>query len=372
MPESLIRETSGRSIPRLALLRTAVGVWLLVLVVAWPVLGITIFDTIQLSRQGYSDQEIIDLIEATNSIFELEADDLPRLKRLGVSEAVIRVMLARVPTEPEGGEAEARPPELDTSRESVLERPEPWDPEPTDDDHADQEHPGREIDSAARIETTLPESRRATEPTSRVRVEDHWTLEREPWALAELLSFSIAPYHEDRSGGHDHLVVRLDRIELLILRDEGRYRSIDARASQVTEQLEAALAAGDGGFFAVPIKAAFEVEFRPASAQPALSVVVANASDAAAYQSRSGRTVSPELLATYWADLLSDFWSIVFGRTPGRLRGVHVGETLGVLHQALWSSGGEAGLWGAAELMPSSEQHHLERLAAAIPVDFSP
>ena len=57
---------------------------------AWAV---SIYDVIELSRQGYSDEEVVKIIRSTGSVFELTAEDIPRLKNLGVSDAIIRSML---------------------------------------------------------------------------------------------------------------------------------------------------------------------------------------------------------------------------------------------------------------------------------------
>ena len=71
-----------------------------------PAAALSIVDIIQLSQNDYSEEEIIKLIEVTESAFELEAADLPRLKDLGVREAVIRVMLERVPAAKFGAESD--------------------------------------------------------------------------------------------------------------------------------------------------------------------------------------------------------------------------------------------------------------------------
>ncbi len=61
--------------------------------------ALTIYDVLQLSGKEYSDDDIIALIQATNSAFELKAEDIPRLMELGVSETVIQTMLKAVPEE---------------------------------------------------------------------------------------------------------------------------------------------------------------------------------------------------------------------------------------------------------------------------------
>src|SRR3990172_4221136 len=78
-----------------------------ILALAPPVFALSIYDVIQLSQKKYSDKEIIALMEATDSFFELKAEDITRLKSLGVSEKVIREMLKRVPPESEPGYEDA-------------------------------------------------------------------------------------------------------------------------------------------------------------------------------------------------------------------------------------------------------------------------
>jgi hypothetical protein len=62
--------------------------------------AVSIYDVIQLSRKGYSGREIVGILEATNSAFDLSADDVVRLKQLGVEEVVVQKMLALTPPEP--------------------------------------------------------------------------------------------------------------------------------------------------------------------------------------------------------------------------------------------------------------------------------
>lgn len=106
----LIPRRSGRRTSTVAggLRNACVAGLALVAFSAPPAFALSVFDIIQLSKQAYSDQAIIDLIDATGSAFELEAEDLPKLQELGVSEPVIRTMLER--RAPEGwdsGEAVA-------------------------------------------------------------------------------------------------------------------------------------------------------------------------------------------------------------------------------------------------------------------------
>ena len=317
-----------------------VGPWLLVLTLApGPAVALSIFDIIQLGNNGYTDQQIIALIESTASMFELEAEDLPRLKQLGIEETVIRAMLARVPAETPRGVRESDDDAPGTGRqkhhepEGLSERSSPADPVPV---------PHR----------PLP----ATDSQTAV-------------ALPPLVAFQ--PAHEERSGNHLHLALTLSGLEVLILRDEGAFLSLQARAVEVARRLDAALALGDGAFYKSDGARGPSVVFQSGASRQRIMVLEISAADARAYQIRSGRQVTRGLLAAYWADLLSDFGAIAMGRPPGRTVALHDGDSLGVLYEALRSSRGQGGgLRGAAELLPSSVRHHLERLASAVPVDY--
>ena len=85
--------------------RRLIVAFVLMLAVSAQATAITVYDVIQLSKKSYSDQDIIALIEATDSAFELKADDIVRLVELGVNEPVIQAMLKAVPAEPPVGHA---------------------------------------------------------------------------------------------------------------------------------------------------------------------------------------------------------------------------------------------------------------------------
>ncbi len=301
-----------------------------------PAVALSVFDTIQLSKRGYSDQTIIDLIEATDSAFDLEAEDLPRLKQLGVSEPVIRSMLARAVSEgadsAETGAA-AAPHQTEDVRISEPSRT-----------HSDLvETPPHDI--ARRASTPRPDS-----------------------------LFTVHAVPEARSGHHLHLALALDDVELLVLRDEGGYASMEARGRAAVERLREAWAAGRGRFRAQHAVSGSQVVFRAGAdgKQQTIRMLTVSAGDARAYELRSGRSVTPDLLAMYWADLFSDFWAVAHGEPPEQLRALHEGEALGVFHEALVSLDGPDGaLRAAVELLPSSTRHHLQRLARTVPMEYS-
>jgi len=300
---------------------------MLTLLAASAASALSIFDVIQLSENGYTDRQIIDLMEATGSVFELEAQDLPKLKQLGVDETVIRAMLERAPEESSGGE-----PGTDSSpgsrRRSEHEQPR--------DEHAP-------------VVEAAPVASRAGTP-----------------------SVSFQPAEEELSGGHLHMAMTLGGLEVLILRDEGSFPTVRARAREVAHRLTTVLTLDGGCCF---LDSAGErgpaVVSQESASGERITILEVTAADAHAYQLRSGRRVSRELLAAYWADLLSDYLALAQGRPPERTLALHDGDALGVLHQALRSSGVRAGdLRGAAELLPQSVRHHLERMTAVIPVDY--
>ena len=320
-----------------------VGPWLLVLALApEPTVALSIFDIIQLGNSGYTDKQIIALIESTASMFELEAEDLPRLKQLGIGEAVIRAMLERAPAEAPGNwpEDDATPSASGAASVSVEEA--------TDRHEHAEKAPGDNAKEGLGPGSERPEPGRATQP---------------------LVSFH--PVQEERSGDHFHMALTLSGLEVLILRDEGTFPSMQARALKVAQRLDAALALGDGAFYMSSGAGGPSVVFRGAVTHQRITVLEVSAADARAYELRSGRQVTRGVLAAYWADLLSDFGAIAMGRRPSRTLALHDGDALGVLYQALRSSVGQGGgLRAAAELLPSSVKHHLERLASAVPIDY--
>ena len=56
--------------------------------------AISVYDVIRLSQGRYSDEEIIRLIETTDSRFVLSTEDTVRLRNAGVTESVIREILS--------------------------------------------------------------------------------------------------------------------------------------------------------------------------------------------------------------------------------------------------------------------------------------
>ncbi len=62
--------------------------------------AVSLYDVVRLSQAGYSDEQIIELLDDTGARFQLEADSLVTLKEAGVSESVIQALIKASPTAP--------------------------------------------------------------------------------------------------------------------------------------------------------------------------------------------------------------------------------------------------------------------------------
>ncbi len=74
---------------------TAASLLLLLVLLPASLAAISVFDVIRLSQERYADEEIMRLIRTTDSRFVLSAEDTIRLRKEGLTEAVIREMLSR-------------------------------------------------------------------------------------------------------------------------------------------------------------------------------------------------------------------------------------------------------------------------------------
>ena len=184
---------------------------------------------------------------------------------------------------------------------------------------------------------------------------------------------SSYPVSEEGAGRHTHMAVALGGVRLLIIRDEAGLPSIQARAEEVERHLDEARALGSGEFRPEHVDGTNAVVFRGVAGRQAIVVTSVTGRDAVAYQRRSGRRVTPDVLAQYWADLLNDYWAIYFlGGPPRRLVDLHEGEALESLYQAAkrTAQGGAEGVDSAARQLPRAALQHLERLATTVPVEF--
>ena len=313
---------------------------------AWAV---SIYDVIELSRKGYSDEEIVTIIETTRSVFQLNAEDIPRLKNLGVSEAVIRKMLEAVPVEQEAADMTRT-----GSPEAELTAP--------SDAHIAGSRSEDQIGSSAlttHMRRNDTESARNGDPTIPATLRDQ---------------FSVQTMFEEAAGGHDHVYVALSSVPILVLRDEGRFQSIEDRARAVARNLDAVQRIGQGRFRTFHANGVDLVVYHSVNLREVpIVIVTVNRHDAYAYDVRSERRVTTDLLASYWAALLNDYWAITFQqRAPSRLVNLHRGDALMLLFEVVNRTGSDEplNLGLAVEQLPRAIQNHLERLAAAVPDDF--
>lgn len=340
------------SISSVGYVAAAQRIILLLVLLCAPVslaLAMNIYDVVELSRRGYSDYEIVDIIEATESVFELTSEDILGLENLGISPQVIEVMMERTGStdQQHGG------PTIDPFKSSfeVTDRGATHEAEPADEKY-----------------TTGPFSTRSTPSAPDYRSDTY------PAPSATVLApFSIGIIREERSGGHQHRTVNLYGARLLVLRDEGSYSSIKDRARAVAGRLNEARRLGQGEFRAIHVNGGDVVVFRNDAGTLEVSIIGVFSHDAIAYDVRSERRVTTDLLAMYWSALLNDYWTIAFQRQPPeRLRHLHRGEALMLLYAVVRNipDDEEFSLIRRVQQLPRSVQQHLERLALAVPDDF--
>lgn len=287
--------------------------------------ALTVYDVIQLSKKDYTDDNIIALIEATDSAFELKAEDLPRLIDLGVSETVIQTMLKTVTKHV--------------------------------DNHSLSSPSQTAVPSGNSSDLTIHPT-----PTSRT-----------PLIIAGG-RFETTLFEERGSGHHhQHQIISLADVNLFVLRSKGTFSSIKNRADATVIQLEQAVLAGQGVFKSEMLEGNRVVIFYGKKTLQSSVILTVSSTDAYAYQNRSGRNVTPTLLAAYWSALLSDYWSIAVNDVnPVQLTHIHEGEALTALYEQ-WKASHDissARLDDVAQLLSRQIQQHLLHLATTVPRDF--
>lgn len=299
--------------------------------------AVSLYDIIELSRKGFSDEEIVDVMEATESTFELTAEDIPRLRNFGISELVIRKMRETMPAE---------------QRETTVIL--------------------QDVSSSGQT-TNRPTLYRANDPSDTKYVSgtiaEPLTEVNSVLPAAAPAQFFLVPVREEGAGGHTHLAVEFGGVPLLIFRDEGQYPSVNDRGREVARHLEDARRLGNGEFRPVHVNGVDSVVFSH-DFNTQLSIVSVSNRDAYAYDVRSERRVSPETLAAYWSALLNDYWAIAVKRhPPNELVRLHKGDALALLFDVI-ANDGVQNLDLAVERLPYSVREHLENLAFAVPDDF--
>ena len=301
-------------------------------------------DIVQLSRKGRDDRTIVALIQETDSTFQLEAEDLPRLKSSGVSEAVIRAMLQHRSTQAAtAARAPATPPESDET------------------DPADGV--GAAIDAAGQAH-----AHGTTAPPRAIDERSHDGQAEGSGGPSDLIS--AVTVREERAGSHEHVAVAFGGVEVVLFRDEGGYASVEARAADAVGRLREAQGSGSGEFRVRPSRGGPEIVFQGADGDSLLLLQV-TANDARSFEQRSSGRVTPERLAQYWADLLGDFWAVSIDlEAPSRLLDLHEGDALALLHSDMSRPESAPDFAAAVRRLPPSTLHHLRMLATAVPAEY--
>jgi hypothetical protein len=280
--------------------------------------AISVFDVIRLSQERYSDEEILRLIQTTDSRFVLSAEDTVRLRKAGVTEGVIREMLSRPAPQREPGPPVA---------ESAVN---PSHPPATVRESGDDVRYGRR-----------------PEPP-----------------------FSGSPYRERSADRPAHAAVTLGGIEVLIVRDAASFPSPLTRARAIAQALNGLATHASGRFAARAAGRDSKVIFegRDGAATDVVSVTPA---DAAAYRTGGRQQVSAGTLASFWAALLNDYWSIgVAGKPPRYLVDSRDGQALEELSRAIRLPAGAAAVSAALDSLGRTDRERLRRLPTAVPEDL--
>lgn len=306
------------------------AVFFLALFISAQASAVTIYDVIQLSEKSYSDDDIIALISATNSAFELKADDITRLVELGISETVIQSMLKASP--------------------------------------------------ATKTKTATKSSHSNTVASAskkQINQHKHATLNNLAAKPAEVQiiwsDIRSKAVDEPASGGHEQQAIVFSDIRLFTLRDKGRYISLDERAKMVARLLMD-VSTLNGTFGASHNGIYDTVVFTDSESLKDITILEITPQDAQSYQHGSRIKITPRLLAAYWNSLLTDYWSLAFdNQAPQELINLVEGKAL----QALFN-GEDKSIKDNAERVAQSYKHlskqnqkHLMQLATTVPSKFT-
>ena len=181
---------------------------------------------------------------------------------------------------------------------------------------------------------------------------------------------------EKRAGHHQHQAIYLSGIKVLLLRDEGTYPSVTARANAVVNNLRKVFLLTEGTFKPNHVAGSDLVMFSSRKLKLNMLILTVSKQDANAYERRSGHRITTNLLAAYWSDLLSDYWSLTLNhRSPTRLVKLHEGEALLKLYSGSNNSvhrGDTANITTAYQALTNQQREHLLHLAETVPKDFKP
>ena len=288
---------------------------LILLAVLLPVSlsAISVFDVIRLSQGKYSDEDIIRLIQTTDSRFLLSAEDTVRLRQAGVTESVIREMLSR-PAPRQESEPPASGGVANASR-------------------------GDDV-----------RYRRPAEPL-----------------------FAGTPYQERSADRDPHAAVTLAGIDVLIVRDRAGFPSSLARARGIAQTLNGLASPAAGRFAARAVGQDSKVSFEGSNGA-ATDIVTVTPADAASYRVEGRQQLSSGTLASFWAALLNDYWAIgVAGKPPRYLVDSRGGRALERLSLAIRLPAGSrvaAAVRAGLDSLGRADREDLRKLPTAVPEDL--
>jgi len=330
------------------------------LFVATAAHAVSLYDIVQLSKAGYSDRAIVDLIHKTNSRFYVDAETIVALKKDGVRQPVIRAILeARTDEKPQ---EEQPPPDASTS--SAQSRDHEGGPA-----RAQPEH-DREVRNPAPVADPHPEA----------DLDTNHHHDEQPAATATREAFSVFPFEEGPSSGHvhasDHVhyAIGIAGVPLMVVRSEAGHANVVTRANEIAEAFNRAVSGEDGSFVASATSSGAGVWFQPSSGGKPTLVLPVSRGDVIAWQRRSLGSVSAQRLASYWAALLNDFTRVfIRHQPPTAIADLHLGDSLQSIYRELISetkSRDNQSIPRIVDHLSAEEKDHLLELASRVPAEF--
>lgn len=327
------------------------------LIVAPAAFAVSLYDIIQLAKKGYRDNQIISIIETTDSRFQVDADTVLTLKREGLSEKVIQAIVARSDGPP------------DTSRDTVREEQPPRDAQPSSRDDgwrtrgdrapaAQAEPPHQHDEADADDDHAVPS--KATVPAGHAH------------PATSATSFSYFPFEENGAGHHQHIALALGDVPIIVLRSEGGYASIAQRAHAAADALNRAVSEG------LALTSSNDGVIARASSGEAIPILRVERGDVVSLQRRSAGVTAPARIASYWAALLGDYVDLAAGREPTHLASSGIGSIRSLYRElaAAPASNDRAtaeastSLAAAVDRMSPEDRQALIDLAGQIPARF--
>lgn|GEM_PF-3479815 len=341
--------------------RTILVAALTILFVASTAHAVSLYDVVQLSKAGYTDRAIIDLIQKTNSRFYVDADTVLTLKKEGVRDAVIQAIL-KARTDEKPVEEQGAPP--DTSAVTGDRR----------DPNAQADRTKPERSEKWRDSPVTPNANRESDRDEDRRNAPAATSNRDAFSAFIFEEGPAAEHHH--APGHVHYAVGIEGVPMMVVRSEAGHPNVASRAKEIAEALNSAVAGGDGSFVASSSSAGAGVSFRPSTGGSPILVLPVTRGDVIAWQRRSLGAVSAERLAAYWAALLNDFTRVfLYQQPPTAMADLHLGDSLQSIYREMTSdvkSRDNQSIPRIVDHLTAEEKDHLLELAGRVPAEFDP